>query len=388
MWLSALLALAAGGGAGAGAGEAQIEDPEVRHAQEAQQGQAMQTAGQPVQPSAETLRTPEERRAANRAIYNGVYQEALFAEPKTAEQAFAQAQQRMEQVNPGDDGDASLGAALFQRGYLLREAGEYDKALELFAELVRRYPRNPYADDALYYSGWIWQFKKEDYEKAAAAYSRVAEMYADRETAGKAMYQNAQVAVMSNDDDNVNPRLNKAVELTTNDRKSRGQKFAPNYYETQAREQIKFIDRNTLGLASQRPVNMYLQADNFMRQGRLNEAEGNLQTIARDFPQAKLADDAAFGLAECRRRAGKLDEAVRLYSEFLERHPDSELAPRARFMLAELKRVAGLDAEARELYVRVRQQLKELPPELKRCLEATEARLKEMATEQPRQMGK
>jgi TolA-binding protein len=212
---------------------------------------------------------------------------------------------------------------------------------------------------------------------------------------------------MSNDDDNVNPRLNKAVELTTNDRKSRGQKFAPNYYETQAREQIKFIDRNTLGLASQRPVNMYLQADNFMRQGRLNEAEGNLQTIARDFPQAKLADDAAFGLAECRRRAGKLDEAVRLYSEFLERHPDSELAPRARFMLAELKRVAGLDAEARELYVRVRQQLKEmstevvrmgkgpsvvrqkeLPPELKRCLEATEARLKEMATEQPRQMGK
>jgi TolA-binding protein len=220
------------------------------------------------------------------------------------------------------------------------------------------------------------------------------------------MWQNAQVAVMSNDDANVNSRLNKAVELGRNNRVSRGQTSVPGFYENQAKQQQDFIAGNTAGLASQRPVNQYLQAENYMRQGQLQKAQDNLERIASQYPQAKLAAAAAFGLAECRRRAGNLTEAMKLYAEFLEKYQESDLVPKARFILAELKRLAGLDAEARELYVKVRQQLnemsreilpskgppvivrKELPSDLQHCLEVTEARLKEMAVEQQKQIGK
>jgi len=406
-WTPLLLAIAA-------ALPAAAAEPRANQEIQAQQEQGAQAGqgGQPAprreaEPSPRELRTPEERRAATRAVYNGAYQRNLFNEPAAAEREFAAAQERMEQLNPRDDGDTYQGAVLFQRGYLLKEAGDFDGALKRFEELVKRYPRNPYADDALYHSGYIYQYQKKDYARAAEAYTRVAEMYADRETAGKAMWENAQVAVMANDDANVNPRLTQAVVLNRNDRYSRGNTTVPNFYETQARQQQDFIDNNKAGLTSQRPVNQYLQAENFMRQGRLVEAEGNLQKIASQFPQAKLAAAAAFGLAECRRRAGKLDEAMKLYEDFLTRYPDSELVPKARFMLAELKRIAGLDAEAREHYARVKRQLQEmsrkveyygkggsriveveLSADLERLKQVTEARLREVAAEQQKQIGK
>jgi TolA-binding protein len=320
----------------------------------------------------------------------------VFTSPDVAEGNFAEAQRRMEWNNPKDPGDTSIGATLFQRGYLAMEAKEDRRALELFAELVRRFPRNPYADDALYFTGYIRQHRLKEYDEAAKIYTRLAKVYENRETAAQAMFANAQVAVAQNDADNVEPRLRKSQDLSVRNRSARGQKDNPSYVEEQSSQQLRIIDDN-----GPSPATIWLQGDQFMRSGQLEEAENSFKALVREHADTKLADDAAFALAECRRRAGKLDEAMRLYSAFLDKYPDSEHAPRARFMLAELKRFAGMDAEALELYARVAKQLEEmsrrvehigkrgprvvkvkLSPELERLRQVTAARLTEMAAEQ------
>ena len=117
--------------------------------------------------------------------------------------------------------------------------------------------------------------------------------------------------------------------------------------------------------------------------------------IQKKYAKSKLADDAAFGLAECRRKAGKLDKAAELYVAFLGKFPGSEYVPLVKFRLAEFKRVAGDTQAARKLYQGARADIarmvaeglkkkppikrEDISPEMRRVLEVSKDRVMEMS---------
>jgi TolA-binding protein len=353
--------------------------------------------GESVKPRVETPPKRGQLRVKNRKLYNQVYQKSLLLEPRKAEAEFARAQQEMERVNPKDAGDASKGAALFQRGYLAAEAREYRKAIKLFEELVRRFPKHAYADDALYQIGYVYQHHLKDFNKAAEAYTRLAKdkTYRGREVAPQAMYQNAQVAAQQGRVKDLVDNLNAANTVAGVQRSRRKQTSVPSYYETQSSQMLKFVGRNSApGKSNTEALALYLRGEGQLQQGRVKAAEGNFSKIQKKYAKSKLADDAAFGLAECRRRDYKLDEAAKLYAEFIKKFPDSEHVPLATFRLAELKRFAGKSEEAAKLYKDVRSSLtkyiaerlkldpkvtrEDISPDVRRALELSESRLKEM----------
>jgi len=336
-------------------------------------------------------------RAANRKLYNGVYQASLLQEPKDAKKAFAAAQKKMEKANPRDAGDAAIGQALFQRGYLAMETKDYKGAIELFEDLVKRFPEHAYADDALYQIGYIYQHKLKDYDKAAAAYDRVAKTraYRSRENAPKVQLMNAQMAAQQGRVKDAMTNLDDARLMAQKQRAERKQTLVPSYYEQQASRLKSFVARNSSGSGGKdQALTLYLKGENQLRQGKVRQAESNFNKIQKKYARSKLADDAAFGLAECRRRALKLDAASKLYAEFLEKHPRSEYAPLAKFRLAEIKRVAGDTEAAGKLYKAalddisrmVAEGLKKKPPisrdeispEIRRVLELSRDRMMEM----------
>ncbi len=328
------------------------------------------------------------RRAQTRRIYNAAFSGNIMKNPKRAEAAFAGAQKKMEKINPKDPGDPSIGRALFQRGFLSMEAGAHKQAVKLSEEMVRRFPRHVYADDALYRVGYIHQHYLKDPARAAAAYTRLARMYRDRETASQAMYQQARVAVQQQKIGKVVRYLNDAQGNANGQRVSRGAPI-PNYYEAQSDHMLRFIARNTEPKESSRPLALYLKGEDDLKEGRFKTAEKSFAEIIKKYPKSKLADDAEFGTAECRRRQLELKQAAGLYEAFIKKHPRSELAPAARFRLAELKRVAGQEGEAGRLYREVRAELDrraaggkgrgKLSPEMQRFRDIADSRLKEMA---------
>ena len=339
----------------------------------------------------------EQRRDVNRKAYNEAFNKSMFSSPQEAQKLFGGAQTAMETSNPGDSGDPYVGLALFQRGYLAIDAGGYREAIELFEELVKRYPQHTYADDALYQIGYVYQKHLEDYGKAAEAYTRLAHMYRDRETAVQAMYQNAQVSVQQKDVqvEQMVEQLNDTADNAYKQRFSRGQFEVPNYYEAQSRQQLQRITANNPPGASQDALALWLKGDNDLQEGKLSDAQGNFAKIQEEYSGSKVADDAAFGLAECRRLAGKIDKAAELYADFIVKYPQSELAPRARFHLAEIKHISGQDEEARRLYESVLSSLRgsadpahqqqqgqidrpQLPAELRRCRDISARRLEEL----------
>lgn len=325
-------------------------------------------------------------RARTMDIYNGAFNRNLLKEPREAEADFSEVQNKLEMVNPNDLRDPAIGNTLFQRGYLSVEAGDYKKAIELFEELVRRFPEHAYADDALYQVGFVYQRHLKDHDRAAEAYTRLAKSYRDRENAPVAQYQNAQIAAQTGNIADANTFLNDARDNANWQRRRRGQKAVPNYYEQQSDDMIMFGDLNATSAAETELVALYFQGANDLQEGRLRDAMSNFGKIQKEYGKSKLADDAAFGLAECSRLAGKFDEAARAYEEFLKKHPRSELVPQATFRLAEFKRLAGNEKEARRLYESViagTDKEKDLPTELRRMRGLATRRLEELGAPVP-----
>ncbi len=292
----------------------------------------------------------EKLRAKTMDIYNGAFNRNLLKEPREAEADFSEVQDKLEIINPNDPRDPAIGNTLFQRGYLSVEAGNHKRAIELFEELVKRFPRHAYADDALYQIGFVYQRHLKDYDRAREAYTRLAKGYRDRENAPIAQYQNAQIAAQDGQIADANALLNDARDNAKKQRYGRGQKAVPNYYEQQSDDMLVFFGTNRSRPSDTEPLALYLRGANDLQEGRLRDAERNWGRIQERYQDSKLVDDAAFGLAECSRFAGKFDEAAAAYEEFLKKYPRSELVPQATFRLAEFKRLAGDEKEARRLY--------------------------------------
>lgn len=337
-------------------------------------------------PRAEDLRQQQQTkdvqklRTLNQKEYNDAFNKSIVLEPQEAESFLKRSQEQMERVNPDDAGDPAVGRVLFQRGYLAAEAGDCKKAIELYEELVKRFPDHAYADDALYQIGYLYQKKLKDCDQAAAAYQRLARLYADRETAGQAMYQKAQIAVEQQRLGDAQQLFMQSRDAIAKGRFDRGQEAFRNFYETQADNNYKLIVGNLDAGVSPEALALYLKGVNDCDENRPAEAARSFAALLEKHPRSRLADEAAFQLAECLRRQGKLTEAAKAYEAFVGRYPEGELAARARFQLAEFRRLAGDEPAARKLYEAVAglPEAKDAGEELRRCRALAARRLEEL----------
>lgn len=318
-------------------------------------------------------------RAETNRIYNSVFSRNFLIGPEEAEEDFKKAQTEIARINPSDPGDPAMGRILFHRGYLAVEAGRFQEAITLYEELLDRFPMHAYADDALYRIGVVYQRHLRDYTRAAAAYTRLSRKYALRENAPNGQFQNAQIAVQNGNFADANNYLNEAVSNVRRQRNNRGQSpSASNQIELQSDQMIQFINSNR---GNPSALTVYFQGLNSLNEQDLTQAQDSFERIKKEFSNTKLADDAAFGLAECARLAGKLTEASAAYEFFLRDYPQSGHAAMACFHLGAFKQMTGDEAMARRLYDRVLALTEKeagLTPELRRIRRLSTRRLEEL----------
>ena len=65
---------------------------------------------------------------------------------------------------------------LYRQAFNAMEAGDFDKAEQLFQQLVQEYPDSDLADNALYWIGEIY-YSHNDYETAAKYFQQVIDKY-------------------------------------------------------------------------------------------------------------------------------------------------------------------------------------------------------------------
>jgi TolA-binding protein len=70
---------------------------------------------------------------------------------------------------------------------------DFDKALDDFSLLTKRYPKSDKVPEALYAMGVIYSNKKKEYTKAESIYTKLAMEYPDDPTAASAAYQRARI---------------------------------------------------------------------------------------------------------------------------------------------------------------------------------------------------
>lgn len=70
---------------------------------------------------------------------------------------------------------------------------EFDKALDDFSLLIKKYPKSDKVPEALYAMGVIYSNKKKEYTKAESVYTKLAMDYPDDPTAASAAYQRAMI---------------------------------------------------------------------------------------------------------------------------------------------------------------------------------------------------
>lgn len=70
---------------------------------------------------------------------------------------------------------------------------EFDKAIDDFSTLIKKYPKSDKVPEALYAMGVIYSNKKKEYTKAESVYTKLAMDYPDDPTAASAAYQRARI---------------------------------------------------------------------------------------------------------------------------------------------------------------------------------------------------
>lgn len=77
---------------------------------------------------------------------------------------------------------------LFAEAVELQKANEPDDAIELFEQLLERYPDSPRAPEAMYAIGTVHQDHKKDFPKAIASYRALVSRYPEHATSPNAAF--------------------------------------------------------------------------------------------------------------------------------------------------------------------------------------------------------
>lgn len=77
------------------------------------------------------------------------------------------------------------------------------------------------------------------------------------------------------------------------------------------------------------PEEVYNEAYNFYKQGKLPESRQAFQAFLTQFPQTEYSDNAQFWIGECFFKEGKYEEAILAYEDVVKKYPRGNKVPDA-----------------------------------------------------------
>jgi tol-pal system protein YbgF len=140
---------------------------------------AEKTASEEEAPAAETTEELSAEEKARTEMTTPVGEEKVASEESTPNVVTLKEEEKEApmQVAHATPDDLTGGVEkIYQRGLDANFAGEYVKAREIFASLLKQYPKHSLADNALYWSGETY-FSAKEYQKAIRKFTEVVKLY-------------------------------------------------------------------------------------------------------------------------------------------------------------------------------------------------------------------
>lgn len=205
-------------------------------------------------------------------------------------------------ISKGVDPSVKVGS-LCQIGDAYQDAGEYLKAEDAYAKILRQFPSSPFADYALYQTG-LAQLKRSDYTLATASFKLLLNDYPQSKFIADTTYSLGAAYFYKQD-------YNLSLEVLT--------KFKNEFKSSRISGQAIFM----LGLT-------------LLNSGKIDDALGTFKDILRQYPQdIELTQKAEYEIADCYYKLGQEKEALRRFKLLRVKYPDSKLTPEIMWWLGQ-----------------------------------------------------
>lgn len=233
-----------------------------------------------------------------------------------------------------------LDRVLFWKSWCHTELKNYGKAIKFSEELIEKYPKSAYADDALFKIGEIYEYYQHDYEKALSTYERLVKLFPTPDGSNQdansnasnnavaAQQQKAQIEERRNPKQALNEWQN-SQELSN--RLNRGRATKEDFFTRRAQERISFITANSDN--DYLPLTRFSEGELYCKEGKYDEALKKFREIIKEFPDSSLADNAAYEIGICLRQQKMDAEAQEAMQKFIQAYPKSELLAKAQEQL-------------------------------------------------------
>jgi len=204
----------------------------------------------------------------------------------------------------GTSGDREARVEAFsQIGDVYQDMGELNKAIDIYAKILKDHPDSPHCDYVQYQLAAAY-LKKNDYDSAIRSFKLLAKNYPRSELLDDAAYSLG-LAYFKKGDDLAG-------------------------LETFSRFQKEFRDSKLAGEA------LYMLGLTFLNQGKVNEALSVFGDILRlNIQDAGLLQKAEYGIADCYYKLGREKEALDRFKLLRSRYPDSKLTSQVLWWLGQ-----------------------------------------------------
>ena len=223
--------------------------------------------------------------------------------------------------------------AYFQYAQSLFKAEKYSEAINEFTALKNKYPRSQFADQSLYFIGWI-HFQQGKYEEAIGSYKNVMAVYPKTNLAplleysiGDSYYNMGQYDVAIESYSKVlnnYPSSNYVVDAVNGIQYSYVAKGEP---EKAASEISGYVQRNA---GKNFTDQLYFKkSEIFFNQRQYDKARNSYREFLSLYPNSRLAPDAYYWIGKCSQGLNQQSEALRNFDIVVKSYPSSELAANA-----------------------------------------------------------
>lgn len=196
----------------------------------------------------------------------------------------------------------------FDRGEVLLQQGEYNRAYSKFRHLYEHHPRFKFAPQALLLAGEILQFNLNQDREALLAYLLVERDYPGHEVERKAQRRAADIY-----------------------------KYRLGEYDRALTSYQKLLD----GGSDDGENLQYEIADTYFRQNNFEQARIEFESLLKNYPQCERIAEVLFRIASASALEGALEEAAFVYQRVAEEYPDSPFYLEALYGLAVVKEERG-----------------------------------------------
>ncbi len=221
---------------------------------------------------------PYHRRARFGLAWNYYYQ-----------QAYQWAAAQFDLVREGQS-DNLAAEATYYAAVNRKLAEEPRRAIELYAEVIERWPNVPLAHRALYELGMTY-YERHMWQQANDAFTQLIRDYPEADNLGDALFQQGNTFIALGNFDQALESFDRATALDA----------AP---------------------ASLKEEVIFQKAWLLYRSGEYARAAPAFMSLLEANPRAAKADEALFWAAESHFQTGALDQSVQLFREYLHQYPD------------------------------------------------------------------